>query len=64
MASIELSTEEVSLVANALESRLSRLVTEINHADTRDFRDHLKQQATRIEHILARLPREAARKLA
>ena len=63
MASIELSTEEVTLVANALESRLSRLVSEINHADTRDFRDQLKQQATTIEHILARLPKSESRKV-
>jgi hypothetical protein len=55
MASIELSTEEMSLVAKVLESRLSRLVTEINHSDSRNFREDLKQQATSIEDILHRM---------
>ena len=55
MATIELSAQELSLVANALESRLSRLVSEINHTDTRGFRDDLKQQAMRIEQLIERL---------
>jgi hypothetical protein len=64
MASIELSTEEMSLVAKVLESRLSRLVTEINHSDSRNFREDLKQQALSIEDILLRLHKDPARKLA
>jgi hypothetical protein len=58
MASIELSPDEAGLVARTLEARLSRLITEINHTDRRAFRDELKQQATQIEHILLRLPKQ------
>ena len=64
MVSIELSTEEIGLVARVLESRLSRLVTEINHSDSRSFREDLKEQASSIEHILQRLHVDPARKQA
>jgi hypothetical protein len=60
MASIELSTEDAGLVAKVLEWRLSRLMSEIHHTDTRDFREDLKRQATRIEQILRRLEADQA----
>ena len=56
MATIELSPKDVSLLEIILEGRLSTMRIEINHTDTREFRDELKRQAERVEAILSRLP--------
>jgi hypothetical protein len=45
-----------------LQSRLSGLVTEIDHTDTRDFREQLKKQASTVEKLLARLPAPGTRR--
>jgi hypothetical protein len=55
MVSIDLSPDDVQLIDRTLKWRLSMLLTEIHHTDTRDFRDELKRQATQIERLLERL---------
>lgn len=55
MVSIELNDAELELLNRTLKWRLSMLLTEIHHTDTRDFREELKRQATHIELMLERL---------
>jgi hypothetical protein len=55
MVSIDLSHDDIQLIDRTLKWRLSMLLTEIHHTDTREFRDELKRQATQIERLLERL---------
>lgn len=64
MASIELSRQEMSVLAEVLASHLEGLNSEIHHTDVRAFREDLKAEATCIKRILMRLEERKAQELA
>jgi hypothetical protein len=49
---IELNDEQVQVLADALESYLSDLGTEIAHTDSTEFRDGLKHRREVLEAVL------------
>ena len=55
MLTIELTDEEVELLAKRLESDLSGKAVEISHTDNRVFRNALKDDAERLEALLQKL---------
>ena len=58
MATIELSGQETNLLQMILQSRLSMLLVELNHTDTREFREELKRQMAQVEGLLEKVPSE------
>jgi hypothetical protein len=55
MAQFELSAAEAQLLGELLNSSLSDLHTEINHTDSRELRDELKDREEKIRGILERI---------
>lgn len=55
MIRIELNEMEQETLRQALEKRLSSLVDEIAHTDTRDYRDFLKERKDILSNIHDRL---------
>ena len=52
---LELTSEEMRLLASALDSHLHRLLEELTHADDRAFKAELKEQLTAYEAIRRKL---------
>ena len=61
MITLELDRKAVATLRMILESRLSGLISEIDHTDSRAFRELLREQATVVEQLLARLQAESPR---
>lgn len=51
---LELTGQEVDIVAELLESERARLMVEIRHTDHRAYRDELRQRLDSVEELLAR----------
>lgn len=51
---LNLTGEEVAILAELLESARNKLLVEIHHTDHRSFRNQLRQRLTLIESLLAR----------
>ena len=56
MLTLELSAHDVALLRNVLRSRLATLTFEIDHTDSRVFREELRKQAESVERLIGRLP--------
>jgi hypothetical protein len=52
---LELSSDEVVLLKDILESKHRNLLHELHHTDDRAFRDALKVRIDRLEGVLAKL---------
>lgn len=61
MAHLSLDAEAAATLAEALQSYLSDLHTEISHTDTESFRDQLKRRREVLNGIVAQLEQEAPR---
>ena len=48
---IELTHDEVEMLANLVERKTSDMELEINHTSTREFREYLKEQKHAMEQI-------------
>jgi ubiquitin C-terminal hydrolase len=55
MAQFELSAAEAKLLSELLNSSLTELHTEINHTDSRELREELKEREEKIREILERI---------
>jgi hypothetical protein len=55
MAQLELSAAEAKLLNDLLNSSLAELHTEINHTDSRELREELKEREEKIREILERI---------
>lgn len=55
MAILELNGEELKLLTQTLEYDQGRLILEIAHTDTMEYKDYLKEKAGIMEHVLKRL---------
>lgn len=51
---VDLSSEEIALVAQLLQTERNKLYAEIAHTDHRAFRDDLKRRLTLVEHLAER----------
>ena len=51
---LNLTSEEVAVLAELLESARKKLLVEIHHTDHRSFRDQLRHRLTLIESLLER----------
>ena len=56
MTTIELSPQELNLLQMILQSRLSMMLVELTHTDTREFREELKRQIAQIEALVKKVP--------
>lgn len=52
---LKLSVDEAQLLAQLLRGDRMRLLEEINHTDTREFREFLKHREEMLEGVLSRL---------
>jgi hypothetical protein len=52
---LELSTDEILLLKELLESKHRDLLHELHHTDDRAFKDALKVRTARLESLLAKL---------
>lgn len=52
---LELDLQEQQTLAEVLRSYLAELKTEINHTDSKAYRDQLKVQDQTLKHILGRV---------
>jgi hypothetical protein len=55
MPSVELTTEEIDLLAHTIKVALNGLRFEIAHTDHRDFKAELVKRQHALEHVLAAL---------
>lgn len=55
MATIDLDEQELDLVTKTLEYDQGRLILEITHTDTREYKDYLKEKAAVLERVLRKL---------
>jgi hypothetical protein len=56
METLSLEPKEIRTLRMVLQSRLSGLISEIDHTDSRAFRELLRDQATILENLIARMP--------
>jgi len=54
MTQLRLSGEEIELVLDLLEQQHSRLLVEIRHTDTANFRLRLKERLASVESLIQR----------
>jgi len=54
MTSLDLETEELTIVSELLESERSRLLVEIRHTDHRSYREELRHRLDVVERLLER----------
>jgi hypothetical protein len=59
MTSLELSPEELEILSEELQSKLSEMELEVAHTDTRDFKELLKKRQEVLVRILAKLSKAA-----
>jgi hypothetical protein len=57
LETFQLSTEELNLLAEVLQSEKTKLTVEIRHTDKRLFRQELKHRLDQVETLLTRLQR-------
>jgi hypothetical protein len=55
MAQLDLSTEDVGVLVETLESVLSELRYEINNTDAHDFKEQLREKKDALERVLGQL---------
>lgn len=55
MVRLELTPEEVDVLQDILESRLTDMRKEISHTATREFREKLKKEEELVQRLLAEM---------
>ncbi|MCW8892199.1 MAG: hypothetical protein OQL18_02640 [Deltaproteobacteria bacterium] len=53
---LDLTKNEEQVLAETLESSLSRLQDEISHTDSRDYREALKERKEVLQNLRSKLP--------
>jgi hypothetical protein len=53
---LNLTDQELAVIAELLESERARLLVEIRHTDHRSFRDELRHRLALVERLLERCP--------